>query len=70
MYIKKRVYVHVPSDVICKHCILKIINKMYGWLYTYMDKDIGDKYPEERGSKEELYVPLKPKPYNYFYYEL
>jgi hypothetical protein len=70
IYIIKRVYFHVPRHVICKHCILKIINKWYRWLHTYMDRDIGDKYPQERGSKGELYMPLKPKPYNYFYYEM
>jgi len=51
------------NDVICKWCILEIINKMYCWVDIYINKDMAHTFTQERGSKGGLPMPIKPKPY-------
>jgi hypothetical protein len=40
------------DDVICKHCISKIIKEMYCWLQMDTDKVMGAMFPQERGGSK------------------
>jgi hypothetical protein len=71
MYNVNMMYVRGPNNVMCKLCILKIINKMCCWLQTDVNEDMGAKFPQERGCQRENYSCLLNPNYlsKLFYYK-